>query len=90
MAQGEISTHFSAKQRTFLEFVLAHYVTEGFRELDTDKLRPLLNLKYHDSMVDAVADLGRPEENRAGIHGLPEILVSESVLSDSTHSLSLT
>jgi type I restriction enzyme, R subunit len=28
-------------------------------ELDQDKLTPLLRLKYHDSISDAVADLGR-------------------------------
>jgi hypothetical protein len=26
------------------------------------KLTPLLRLKYHDSIADAVADLGRPDE----------------------------
>jgi len=29
---------------------------------DQEKLKPLLDLKYHNSIVDAVADLGRPEE----------------------------
>jgi type I restriction enzyme R subunit len=37
-------------------------VSEGVRELDQEKLTPLLRLKYHDSIADAVADLGRPEE----------------------------
>ena len=27
-----------------------------------EKLTPLLRLKYHDSIADAVADLGRPDE----------------------------
>ena len=27
-----------------------------------EKLTPLLRLKYHNSIADAVADLGRPEE----------------------------
>lgn len=31
-------------------------------ELDPEKLTPLLRLKYRDSIADAVADLGRPEE----------------------------
>ena len=31
-------------------------------ELGKDKLTPLLRLKYHDSIADAVADLGTPEE----------------------------
>jgi type I restriction enzyme R subunit len=31
-------------------------------ELDQSKLNPLLHLKYNDSIADAVAELGRPEE----------------------------
>ena len=31
-------------------------------ELDQEKLTPLLRLKYHNSIADAVADLGKPEE----------------------------
>ncbi len=61
-ARGRISQHFAAKQQAFLDFVLSHYVSEGVRELDQEKLTPLLLLKYHDSIADAVADLGRPEE----------------------------
>jgi type I restriction enzyme R subunit len=57
-----ISTHFNAKQQVFLDFVLSHYVKEGVQELDQEKLTPLLRLKYHDSIADAMADLGRPEE----------------------------
>jgi len=57
-----MSTHFNSKQRVFLDFVLSHYVRVGVEELDKEKLTPLLRLKYHDSIADAVADLGRPEE----------------------------
>ncbi|CBE69249.1 Type III restriction enzyme, res subunit (fragment) [Candidatus Methylomirabilis oxygeniifera] len=46
----------------FLDFVLSHYVSVGVEELDQDKLTPLLRLKYHNSIADAVADLGRPDE----------------------------
>jgi type I restriction enzyme R subunit len=56
------STHFNTKQRVFLDFVLSHYVSVGVGELDQEKLTPLLRLKYRDSIADAVADLGRPEE----------------------------
>jgi type I restriction enzyme R subunit len=38
--------------------VLAHYVSEGVQELDQEKLTPLLKLRYHDSLHDALADLG--------------------------------
>jgi type I restriction enzyme, R subunit len=56
-----LSSQFSAKQRVFLEFVLAHYVSEGVQELDQEKLKPLLQLKY-GTIDDAVKDLGSPEE----------------------------
>src|SRR6202043_360346 len=61
-AKVVISTRFNTKQRVFLDFVLSHYVTQGVEELDREKLRPLLSLKYHNSITDAVADLGKPEE----------------------------
>ena len=57
-----ITTHFNSPQRVFLDFVLSHNVRVGVEELDTAKLTPLLNLKYHNSIADAVADLGKPEE----------------------------
>ncbi|MDD2856667.1 MAG: type I restriction-modification enzyme R subunit C-terminal domain-containing protein, partial [Desulfuromonadaceae bacterium] len=57
-----ITQHFNNKLQLFLDFVLAHYVTIGVEELDQAKLTPLLKLKYHNSIADAVADLGRPEE----------------------------
>ncbi len=60
-AMALISTHFNARQQVFLDFVLSHYVAQGVDELDQAKLRPLLLLKYHDSITDAVADLGKPE-----------------------------
>ena len=42
--------------------MLSHYVSVGVEELDQQKLTPLLRLKYHDSIADAVADLGKPDE----------------------------
>lgn len=57
-----ISTYFNTKQRAFLDFVLSHYVSEGVGEQDQDKLTPLLRLEYHDSIADAVTDLGKPDE----------------------------
>ena len=57
-----INSQFDRKQQAFLDFVLQHYVTEGVEELDQGKLTPLLKLKYHDSIADAVADLGQPAE----------------------------
>jgi type I restriction enzyme R subunit len=57
-----ISSHFNSKQQVFLDFVLSHYVRVGVEELDQDKLTPLLRLMYHNSIADALADLGRAEE----------------------------
>jgi len=57
-AKVEIPTHFNSKQQVFLDFVLSHYVNVGVEELDQTKLTPLLRLKYHNSINDAVADLG--------------------------------
>ncbi len=61
-AKVEISTHFNSRQQVFLAFVLSHYVSVGVRELDREKLTPLLRLKYHNSVADAVSDLGSAEE----------------------------
>ena len=61
-AKPAISTKFNTQQRAFLDFVLSHYVSVGVNELDQEKLTPLLRLKYHNSIADAVADLGKPEE----------------------------
>jgi type I restriction enzyme R subunit len=38
------------------------YVKVGVDELALEKLSPLLKLKYHNSIPDAVADLGKPQE----------------------------
>ena len=61
-ARSLIGGHFSDRQRGFLDFVLSHYVSVGVEELEQAKLTPLLKLKYHDSIADAVADLGKPDE----------------------------
>jgi len=60
-AKVVISDKFTSKQEAFLDFVLAHYVRVGVQELDQEKLTPLLRLKYHDSIADALADLGKAE-----------------------------
>ena len=61
-AMAVISENFNSRQKVFLDFVLSHYVAIGVEELDQAKLTPLLKLKYHDSIPDAVADLGKPGE----------------------------
>jgi type I restriction enzyme, R subunit len=73
-----ISTRFNTKQQVFLDFVLSHYVTQGVEELDREKLRPLLSLKYHNSITDAVADLGKPEEISKVFSGFQKFLYQET------------
>ena len=57
-AKKAISSDFNVRQRAFLDFVLEQYVKVGFEELDQDKLPDLLRLRYGDSLMDAMKDLG--------------------------------
>lgn len=61
-AKAVIHTQFNSNQQAFLDFVLAHYVRQGVQELNREKLTPLLRLKYHNSISDAVSELGKPDE----------------------------
>ena len=74
-----ITQHFNNKQQVFLNFVLSHYVNIGVEELDQTKLTPLLKLKYHDSIADAVADLGKPEEIGTVFSGFQKYLYQQQV-----------
>jgi len=71
------STSFNSRQRVFLDCVLAHYVSEGVEELAMEKLTPLLRLKYHDAIADAVADLGPAEEIRSLFTGFQRHLYED-------------
>lgn len=77
-AMAKISEHFNPKQKVFLDFVLAHYVAEGVEELDQSKLSPLLKLKYHDSIDDAIKDLGPPQQIGEVFSGFQKYLYSEA------------
>ncbi len=76
-AKARFKAQFTAKQREFLDFVLSHYVSEGVQELEPDKLKPLLLLKYHNSIADAVADLGDPEAIREAFLGFQKHLYQD-------------
>ena len=76
-AKRLVSNQVSTKQQEFLDFVLSHYVTVGVEELDQAKLTPLLRLKYHDSISDAVKDLGKPEEIGKLFAGFQRYLYTE-------------
>ncbi len=52
-----ILSRYDAKLRTFIDFVLGQYVTQGVEELNREKLPKLLQLKYN-SVTDAAAELG--------------------------------
>jgi type I restriction enzyme R subunit len=78
-AMAMVSTHFNSKQQVFIDFVLSHYVSVGVEELDSEKLTPLLLLKYHDSLADAVADLGEPEEIGKTFNGFQRYLYSREI-----------
>ena len=78
-AKAVIDAEFNSRQQAFLAFVLSHYVEEGVEELDQAKLTPLLKLRYHDSMKDALDDLGQPEEIRRVFSGFQKYLYEERV-----------
>ena len=77
-AKGAIAATFDEKQQAFLDFVLSHYVTVGVDELAQEKLTPLLRLRYHDSLADAEADLGKAEEIRRVFAGFQKFLYQEA------------
>ncbi len=76
-AKTAINGRFNTKQQMFLDFVLSHYVSLGVDELDQEKLTPLLRLKYHNSIADAMADLGKPEEISKVFVGFQKFLYQE-------------
>jgi type I restriction enzyme R subunit len=78
-AKVYINSQFTTKQQVFLDFVLSHYVNVGVEELDQNKLTPLLRLKYHNSIADAVADLGQPEEIGNVFTGFQKYLYAAAV-----------
>jgi type I restriction enzyme R subunit len=73
-ARISINTHFGIKQQAFLDFVLAHYVSEGVEELDQSKLAPLLNLRYGGSIADAINGLGDAQDIASVFAGFQKYL----------------
>ncbi len=64
-AKSATAAEVTDKQQAFVEFVLAQYVQQGVDELDSEKLSPLLKLRYRNALADAFADLGQPEQVRS-------------------------
>lgn len=75
-ARAEAHQHFNDRQQVFIDFVLAQYVTQGVEELDTEKLTPLLRLKYNNAIADAVTDLGGTALIRTMFAGFQKYLYS--------------
>lgn len=73
-AAKPVPLEFNSRQQAFLDFVLSHYAEVGVEELAPEKLSPLLRLKYHDSIADAVRELGAPEEIQKAFHGFQRYL----------------
>jgi type I restriction enzyme, R subunit len=65
-----VDAHFSGIQQAFLDFVVLHCVKVGVEELETEKLTPLLRLRYRNSPSDSVADLGGAVEIKGLFVGL--------------------
>lgn len=63
-AHSNIFAMLNAKQREFLDFVLAKYIETGVEELDQEKLPNLLTLKYL-SLEDASYELGDVQKIRS-------------------------
>ena len=73
-AKEAITTRFNDRQQAFLDFVLDQYVRVGVEELAKEKLSPLLKLKYHNALADAVADLGPAETISEAFSGFQQYL----------------
>ena len=55
--RAEMEASATVSQQDFVDFVMKMYVRNGFKELGTDKLGTLIDMKYH-STSDAKAQLG--------------------------------
>ncbi len=58
--------------------MLDHYTQEGVGELDTEKLAPLLKLRYKNAISDALEDLGTAEQIRSVFIGFQRYLYEPS------------
>ncbi len=74
LAKTHNAVTYRQEQQTFLAFVLDQYVTQGVDELDSDKLTPLLKLRYNNALHDAMADLGDAVQVRQAFVGMQRYL----------------
>jgi type I restriction enzyme R subunit len=72
-AKDVIHQHFADKQSAFIDFVLGQYVKQGVEELNQEKLKDLIGLKYQ-SIHDATSELGNTSEIRQLFVGFQKYL----------------
>ncbi len=72
-AKQNIHQHFADKQSAFIEFILGQYVQQGVDELNQEKLKDLISLRYQ-SIHDATAELGNAAEIRQLFVGFQKYL----------------
>ena len=72
-AKSKAHQQFEGNQSAFIDFVLGQYINQGVDELSQEKLKGLLELKYH-SIHDATKALGNPYEIRKIFVGFQELL----------------
>ena len=77
-ARSKIHEQFVDKQTAFIDFVLGQYVKQGVDELSQEKLKGLLELKYH-SLSDAKKVLGDPNDIRNMFVGFQKYLYQSTV-----------
>jgi type I restriction enzyme R subunit len=81
-ARTKIFEGLDARQKEFLEFVLAKYEDKGVEELDEEKLPILLNLKYR-AIADAESVLGGVDKIRSTFFDFQKILYTKFDLASS-------
>lgn len=72
-AKNEIHQHFADMQSAFIDFVLGQYIKQGVDELNQEKLKDLIGLKYQ-SIHDATNELGNTSEIRQLFVGFQKYL----------------
>ena len=56
VVRNDLMKKYSQQQQEFVDYILQLYVRNGFKELDRDKLVPMMEMKYH-SLSDGLKDL---------------------------------
>ncbi|WP_204139197.1 EcoAI/FtnUII family type I restriction enzme subunit R [Halomicronema sp. CCY15110] len=74
--KGRIFAQYASPQQEFLTFVLDQYITVGVSELGEEKMRQLLELKYH-GIREATAALGNAGSIREVFLGFQQYLYSQ-------------